>query len=131
MSLYLITDAFRKLGLPDIKNDDFYDRLSRRYSLIFLGVSFLIVASSQFIGSPINCYTQNVVGSHVNYVNWVCWISSSYYIPFDKPLPSRYEQTPEKMFVGFLFSFKFEEKNQRSFLFLVHITNGFHSFYSA
>jgi len=97
MSLYLITDAFRKLGLPDIKNDDFYDRLSRRYSLIFLGVSFLIVASSQFIGSPINCYTQNVVGSHVNYVNWVCWISSSYYIPFDKPLPSRYEQTPEKI----------------------------------
>lgn len=132
MSLYLITDAFRKLGLPDIKNDDFYDRLSRRYSLIFLGVSFLIVASSQFIGSPINCYTQNVVGSHVNYVNWVCWISSSYYIPFDKPLPSRYEQTPEKMFVVLrLFSLRFEEKNPHLCLFLVHITNGFRSFYFA
>jgi len=97
MSLYLVTDAFRKLGSPGIKNDDFYDRLSRKYSLIVLGVSFLIVSSSQFVGNPINCYTQNIAGGHVAYVNWVCWISSSYYLPFDKPLPSRYEQTPDKI----------------------------------
>ena len=97
MSLYLVTDAFRKLGSPGIKNDDFYDRISRKYSLIILGVSFLIVGSSQFIGHPINCYTQNIAGGHVTYVNWVCWISSSYYLPFDRPLPTRYEPTPEKI----------------------------------
>ncbi|CAF0902754.1 unnamed protein product [Adineta steineri] len=96
MSLYLITDAFRKLGSPDIKNDDIYDRISRKYSLVILGVSFLIVSSSQFIGNPINCYTQNM-GSHAGYVNWVCWISSSYYLPFDQPLPSRYEKRPENI----------------------------------
>jgi hypothetical protein len=99
MTLYLVTDAFRKLGSPGIKNDDFYDRLSRKYSMILLGVSFLMVSSSQFVGSPINCYTQNIAGSHTSYVNWVCWISSSYYLPFDKPLPTRYEQAPEKMYV--------------------------------
>jgi hypothetical protein len=97
MTLYLVTDAFRKLGSPDVKNDDFYDRLSRKYSLILLGVSFLIVSSSQFIGHPIDCYTQNIAGNHISYVNWVCWISSSYYLPFDKPLPTRYEQPPEKI----------------------------------
>jgi hypothetical protein len=97
MTLYLVTDAFRKLGSPGILNDDFYDRLSRRYTIILLGVSFLIVSSSQFVGNPINCFTQNM--PHTAYVNWVCWISSSYYLPFDKPLPSRYEQAPEKMYV--------------------------------
>jgi len=102
MALYLVTDAFRKLGSPGIKNDDFYDRLSRKYSMILLGVSFLIVSSSQFVGNPINCYTQNIAGSHTNYVNWVCWISSSYYLPFDKPLPTRYEQPPEKMYVNMI-----------------------------
>ncbi|CAF0803749.1 unnamed protein product [Adineta ricciae] len=96
MALYLVTDAFKKLGSPGVKNDDFYDRLSRKYSIILLGVSFLIISSSQFIGSPINCYTQNMA-SHVTYINWVCWISSSYYLPFDKPLPNRFEKTPEKI----------------------------------
>jgi hypothetical protein len=97
MTHYLVTDAFGKLGSPGIKNDDFYDRLSRKYSLIVFGVSFLIVSSSQFIGSPINCFTQ--INPHPDYVNWVCWISSSYYLPFDKPLPTRYETPPEKMYV--------------------------------
>ena len=96
MALYLVTDAFKKLGSPGVKNDDFYDRLSRKYSMILLGVSFLIISSSQFIGSPINCYTQNMA-SHATYINWVCWISSSYYLPFDKPLPNRFEKAPEKM----------------------------------
>jgi len=95
MSLYLVTDAFRKLGSPGVKNDDFYDRISRKYTTIILGVSFLIIGSSQFIGQPINCYTQNF--PQPTYVNWVCWISSSYYLPFDRPLPTRYEQTPEKI----------------------------------
>lgn len=97
MALYLVLDAFRKLGSSSVRNDDFFDRLSRKYSFIILGVSFLIVGSSQFIGSPINCYTNNVPGSHVSYVNWVCWISSSYYLPFDKPLPNRYEEPPPLM----------------------------------
>ena len=127
MSLYFITDAFRKLGSPGVKNDDFYDRLSRKYSLIFLGVSFVIISSSQFIGHPIDCYTQNVNGGHVSYVNWVCWISSSYYLPFDQPLPSRYEQSPEKMSVTCLNSLV----ATFALLFLVLTTNGFRSFCSA
>jgi hypothetical protein len=99
MALNSIVEAFNKLGSPGIKNDDFYDRLSRRYSIIVLGISFLIVGSSQFIGNPINCYTQNIASSHTSYVNWVCWISSSYYLPFEKPLPTRYEKPPEKMYI--------------------------------
>lgn len=125
MTLYLVTDAFRKLGSPGIKNDDFYDRLSRKYSMILLGVSFLIVSSSQFVGHPINCYTQNVAGSHVGYVNWVCWISSSYYVPFDQPLPTRYQRPPEKMYVR---QRRVGVDLQLSFSVLVRIINGSLSF---
>ena len=128
MSLYLVTDAFRKLGSPGVKNDDFYDRLSRKYSMIFLGVSFLIVSSSQFIGHPIDCYTQNVNGGHISYVNWVCWISSSYYLPFDQPLPSRYERSPEKMSVN---STDLPVASIPSLFLLVRTINGCRSFYSA
>ncbi|CAF3362030.1 unnamed protein product [Rotaria socialis] len=97
MSLYLITEAFRKLGSPDIKNDDFYDRLSRKYSFILLGVSFLIISTSTFVGQPINCYTQNIPSSYVSYINSVCWIESSYYLPMDQPLPTRNEKDPFKI----------------------------------
>ncbi|CAF0933764.1 unnamed protein product [Didymodactylos carnosus] len=98
MSLYLITEAFNKLGSPTIRNDDFFDRISRRYSVVIIGISFLIISTCQFIGDPINCYTQNVEGNHMSYVNQVCWISgNSYYLPFEKSLPNRYEIKPNKV----------------------------------
>ncbi len=98
--LYPVVEAFHKLGLPGIRNDDFFDRLSRRYSMIVLGISFIIVTTTHFVGNPIHCFTQMVDSQHkIDYVNWVCWISSSYYLPFDKPLPNRDQPRPERMFV--------------------------------
>jgi hypothetical protein len=124
--LYPVVEAFQKLGLPKIKNDDFFDRLSRRYSIIILGISFTIITTSHFFGNPIHCFTQMVDDKHKSdYVNWVCWISSSYYLPFDKPLPNRNQSRPERMFV--------QKKNLIFFLFipfiLVHIINGYHLFF--
>lgn len=98
--LYSVIEAFQKLGLPTVRNDDFFDRLSRRYSMIILGISFIIVSTSHFIGNPIHCFTQMVDSQHkIAYINWVCWISSSYYLPFEKPLPNRHQTAPERMFV--------------------------------
>ncbi|CAF1074323.1 unnamed protein product [Rotaria sordida] len=96
--LYPIIEAFSKLGLPSIRNDDFFDRLSRRYSMILFGISFIIVTTAHFVGNPIHCFTQMVDNKHkIDYVNWVCWISSSYYLPFEKPLPNRNQSRPEKI----------------------------------
>ncbi|CAF2862373.1 unnamed protein product [Rotaria sp. Silwood2] len=96
--LYPIVEAFGKLGLPGIRNDDFFDRLSRKYSMIIFGICFIIVTTTQFVTNPIHCFTQMVDSKHkVDYVNWVCWISSSYYLPFDKPLPNRNQSRPEKI----------------------------------
>lgn len=98
--LFAVVDAFKKLGLPGVKNDDFFDRLSRKYSITLLGISFLIVTTSYFIGKPMLCYTQMVDSKYkTDYIDWVCWISSSYYLPFDQPLPNRNQAKPERMFV--------------------------------
>ncbi len=127
--LYPVVEAFSKLGLPGIRNDDFFDRLSRRYSMIILGISFIVITTSHFIGEPIHCYTQMVDSKHkIDYINWVCWISSSYYLPFDRPLPNRNQSRPERMCV--------EIESVGSFLLLllmfillVRIINGYHLFF--
>jgi len=124
--LYPVVEAFHKLGLPAIRNDDFFDRLSRRYSMIILGICFTVITTSHFIGEPIHCYTQMVDSKHkIDYINWVCWISSSYYLPFDQPLPNRNQPRPERMYV--------ENKLSLFILFmpivLVRIINGYHLFF--
>ncbi len=124
--LYSAVEAFHKLGLPAIRNDDFFDRLSRRYSMIILGICFTVITTSHFIGEPIHCYTQMVDSKHkIDYINWVCWISSSYYLPFDQPLPNRNQPRPERMYV--------ENKLSLFVLFmpivLVRIINGYHLFF--
>jgi hypothetical protein len=124
--LYSVVEAFHKLGLPAIRNDDFFDRLSRRYSMIILGICFTVITTSHFIGEPIRCYTQMVDSKHkIDYINWVCWISSSYYLPFDQPLPNRNQPRPERMYV--------ENKLSLFILFmpivLVRIINGYHLFF--
>lgn len=124
--LYNLIEAFTKLGLPKIRNDDLYDRISRRYSVVFLGISFIVVTTTQFVGKPIHCFTQMVDSTHkVDYVNWVCWISSSYYLPFDKTLPNRYESPPEKMFV----KSELNRSNHLFVFFLVRIINGYHLYF--
>ncbi|CAF1260948.1 unnamed protein product [Rotaria sp. Silwood1] len=96
--LYPIIEAFGKLGLPGVRNDDFFDRLSRKYSVVIFGICFIIVTTTQFVSDPIHCFTQMVDSKYkIDYVNWVCWISSSYYLPFDKPLPNRNQSRPEKI----------------------------------
>ena len=121
--LYPVIEAFQKLGLPSIRNDDFFDRLSRRHSIILLGISFIIVTTSYFVGNPIHCFTQMVDSQHkIDYVNWVCWISSSYYLPFDQPLPNRNQPKPERMFVRLGIMLLFSSMS----VVLVRIINGYH-----
>ena len=71
--LYAVLEVFQKLGSPSIRNDDFFDRLSRRYSMIILGISFIVVTTTHFVGNPIHCFTQMVDSQHkIDYINWVC-----------------------------------------------------------
>ena len=36
-----------------------------------------------------------VLGSHVEYANYICWISNTYYVPFESTLPARHDERPK------------------------------------
>jgi hypothetical protein len=46
------------------------------------------------------------LGSHVEYANYICWISNTYYVPFESTLPARHDERPKHIglyFFVFLF----------------------------
>ena len=70
------------------KDDDFADRLSRQFSTSLLIAMSLIVSTKQFVGDPIACWCPaHFTDSHRQYTNNVCWVSNTYYLPFDRTIP--------------------------------------------
>ncbi|XP_013415367.1 uncharacterized protein LOC106177207 [Lingula anatina] len=69
-------------------DDDFYDRLSHRYTSIILLVFTVLVSTKQYVGDPIVCWVPAVfTGAHEDYANNICWISNTYYMPFEERIP--------------------------------------------
>jgi hypothetical protein len=84
-------DAAAKMGHhghDGAYDDDFYDRLSRRYSVVLLIIFTILVSTKQYVGEPIACFCPaHFTGTHVEYTNNVCWISNTYFVSFDRILP--------------------------------------------
>jgi hypothetical protein len=79
----------RVVASNKIQDDDFADRLSRRYTVSLLLFFFILVGSTQFVGSPIACWTPaQFSGAMVQYTNNICWIANTYYVPTDENLPN-------------------------------------------
>ncbi|XP_067940681.1 innexin unc-9-like [Watersipora subatra] len=84
-----ILDALNK-GLRLLKHgdDDFFDRMSSRYTVALLIVFAVIVSTGQFAGDPIDCFTPaEFNGQWVRYTDRLCWVQNTYYVPFDQSLP--------------------------------------------
>lgn len=82
-------------------DDDFYDRLSRRYSVILLVIFTILVSTKQYVGEPIACFCPaHFTGTHVEYTNNICWISNTYFVSFDRLLP-KYPDPKTERFIYF------------------------------
>ncbi|XP_013416795.1 innexin unc-9 [Lingula anatina] len=69
-------------------DDDFYDRLSHRYTALIMVVFVVLISSKQYVGDPIICWTPaEFTGVYSSYANQVCWISNTYYLPFEERIP--------------------------------------------
>ncbi|CAF0899114.1 unnamed protein product [Didymodactylos carnosus] len=100
---YLLFDAAAKVTQShDVTcDDDFYDRLSRRYSVILLIIFTILVSTKQYVGEPIACFCPaHFTGTHVEYANNVCWISNTYFVPFERVLP-KYPQPETEHYIYF------------------------------
>jgi hypothetical protein len=81
-------DVFKNISGNGVEDDDFADRLSRRYSIALLIVFTILVGSSQLVGDPISCLTPaHFTDSMDTYTNNICWISNTYYVPSSEYLP--------------------------------------------
>ena len=45
-----------------------------------------------------------LTGSHVEYANYICWISNTYYVPFESSLPARHDERPKHIGLSTLLS---------------------------
>lgn len=75
------------------KNDDWVDRLSRRYTVFFLAVCAIIVTGALWIGKAITCWVpKHFTGSHEAYANAYCWVKNTYFLPFEEHIPEAHEE---------------------------------------
>ena len=85
------------------RDDDFVDRLSRTYTSSLLVVFACIVSTKQFVGDPISCWCPaHFTESHRQYTNTICWISNTFYVPFDQRIPDNNDDMArEKQMVSY------------------------------
>ncbi|XP_067930649.1 innexin unc-9-like [Watersipora subatra] len=66
-------------------DDDVYDRLSHRYTVMVCALFTVIVSTKQYVGDPISCWCPaTFTDAMIEYTNHVCWISNTYYLPIEK-----------------------------------------------
>lgn len=83
-------DIFKNVvSSNDIRDDDMADRLSRRHSVALLLGFCVLVGCTQFVGSPIACWTPAHFTSAMNtYAENICWVVNTYFVPTNAHLPN-------------------------------------------
>lgn len=77
-------------------DDDPVDRLNKRYTVSLLLMFTMVVTTKVYVGDPIRCWCPaQFTDSHKLYANTICWVSNTYYVPFDNQLPL--PQEPRKI----------------------------------
>ena len=69
-------------------DDDFVDRLHRRYTPSILVLFTILITVKQYVGNPIDCWCPaQFTSAQIDYTNTLCWVSNTYYVPFEEQMP--------------------------------------------
>ena len=80
-----LSAAFKREFRDD---DDSADQVNRKYTTVLLFIFAIVTSTSQYVGAPINCWTpKHFTANHAKYTNNVCWITDTYYLPFEDQVP--------------------------------------------
>ncbi|CAF3739677.1 unnamed protein product [Rotaria socialis] len=70
-------------------DDSFADRLSYKYTVLMLALFAILVTSKQFGTKHIQCWVPaQFTKNYEEYVNDICWVSNTYYIPLEQKVPT-------------------------------------------
>jgi len=85
------------IGLKSVYDDDFIDRLNHYYTVIILIIFTVIISTNQYVGDPITCWCPaDFTENRVDYTNFVCWVSNTYYIPMQHQIPTQIDHRTDK-----------------------------------
>ncbi|OAF67535.1 Innexin unc-9 [Intoshia linei] len=89
-----VLGAIAQLGEIKVRNDDdFTDRVNRKYTVFFLLLFAMLVSTKQYVGEPINCWVPAIfTQNHEEYANKVCWVSNTYFLPINDDIPKKIDQ---------------------------------------
>ena len=93
--------ALTSLGEPVGKTggDSFVDRLNCKHTVFILVIFSILVTTRHYVGEPISCWCPAIfTDAQVEYTNHVCWVTNTYYLPFEENVPA--EEDP-KQFIGY------------------------------
>jgi innexin len=77
---------------------DSVDWLNYYCSSLMLAFFALAISAKQYFGTPINCWTPNEFkGGWEKYAENYCFISNSYYVPFDSEVPTELSQREDRI----------------------------------
>lgn len=81
------------------KDDDVIDRCSHTYTVLLLLAFAILVISKNFVGDIIQCWVPAYFTSaYADYTNKICWVSNTYYSPFEEDLPKSGEPRKELVY---------------------------------
>ncbi|RNA18499.1 innexin unc-9-like isoform X6 [Brachionus plicatilis] len=88
--VWQFVEVFKQVASSNrIRDDDFADRLSHRYTVSLLIIFCVLIGSTQLVGSPIACWAPaQFTGPMTQYTNYICWIANKYYVPTGDLLPN-------------------------------------------
>lgn len=90
-------------------DDDIVDRYNHRYTVMFLALFILVIATKQYYGEPIVCWTPGTFsGAHNHYANTICWTHGTYPVVGDQPWETvdRNDVLPYYQWVPFILLFQ-------------------------
>ena len=78
------------------RDDNVIDRFHSRYTVSFLVLFAVISTTYQLVGEPITCWTPAEFQSGwIKYVNALCWVKNTYFLPFENEIPKGDEKVNE------------------------------------